>query len=316
VDRSLHVVFGSGQVGPLLAGRLLEAGHRVRVARRSAGPVARGAELVQGDATDAAFCDGAARGAAVVYHCMNPAAYDRREWARLVPRFMENLIAAAGRAGARLVVLDNLYMLGRTGGRPMDEDTPVRPSSAKGEIRARAARALLAAHRRGDVRAVTGRASDFYGPGGVGTYFGPQFWRPVLAGRSAPMLVNPDTPHTYHHVADVAAGLAALGAAGEDVLGRPWMLPCAPAPTTRALVGKLAEALGRPIRFTRVPGFALRAVGLFSPLVRELAEMSYQWDEPFVVDDRRFRAHFGAQPTPLEEGARATVAWAREAFAR
>jgi hypothetical protein len=42
---------------------------------------------------------------------------------------MENLIAAAGRNGARLVVLDNVYMLGRPQGKPLDEDTPPRPCS-------------------------------------------------------------------------------------------------------------------------------------------------------------------------------------------
>jgi hypothetical protein len=45
-------------------------------------------------------------------------------------------------------------------------------------------------------------------------------------------------------------------------------------------------------------------------------EMLYQWDEPFVVDDRRFRERFGAQPTGLEEAARATLAWARDAYGR
>ncbi|MEW6690191.1 MAG: NAD(P)H-binding protein, partial [Pseudomonadota bacterium] len=113
----LHVVFGAGQVGPLLALRLLEAGKQVRIARRSAAAAPRGVELMQGDAADAGFCARAAQGAAAVYHCMNPA-YDARTWAALLPRWMDNLVAAAGRAGARLVVLDNLYMLGRPGGRP------------------------------------------------------------------------------------------------------------------------------------------------------------------------------------------------------
>src|SRR5918996_450653 len=69
-----------------------------------------GAEVIPGDATDPAFCARAAAGAATVYHCMNPP-YDARIWAELLPRWMDNLIAAAGRAGARLVALDNVYML-------------------------------------------------------------------------------------------------------------------------------------------------------------------------------------------------------------
>jgi hypothetical protein len=45
----------------------------------------------------------------------------RRPEAELLSRYMANLIAAAGRSGARLVVLDNVYMLGRPQGKPLDE---------------------------------------------------------------------------------------------------------------------------------------------------------------------------------------------------
>src|SRR5207253_2590069 len=97
--------------------------------------------------------------------------------------YMENLIAAAGGAAARLVVLDNLYMLGHPRGRALNEDTPMDPCSRKGEIRARAAARLFEAHRRGDVIATSGRASDFYGPGGTLTGLGDFFWPRVLAGK-------------------------------------------------------------------------------------------------------------------------------------
>lgn len=44
------------------------------------------------------------------------------------------------------------------------------------------------------------------------------------------------TRPTYHYVPDVAAGLAMLGTAGNDVYGKPRMLPCAPAESMRALM--------------------------------------------------------------------------------
>lgn len=306
----VHVVFGAGQIGPLLAARLRAAGKQVRVVRRSAGPVpVDGVEVLHGDAMDAAFCAGAARGAEVVYHCINTP-YFARVWAETLPRIQANLVAAAGGAGARLVVLDNLYAYGRTGGRPMNEDTPQRPTSRKGEIRARLHDDLMEAVRRGAVRAAVGRASDFFGPGaGAGSHLGDRFWRAVLAGKAGQVIVNPDTPHTYHFTRDVAEGLAALGLdPGADGL---WMLPCAPAVTTRALVERLAAALGRPIALRRVPPLVLSALSLVVPFMRELKEMAYQWEEPFVVDDARFRARFGDRATPLDQAARDTVAWAR-----
>lgn len=179
----VHVVFGSGQVGHPLARLLPGAGRRVRIAKRSSSHVPAGCEIVLGDAADPSFCMEAARGATSVYHCMNPP-YNARIWAELVPRYMENLIAAAASARARLVVLDNVYMLGRPHGRQLDEDSPINPCSRKGEIRARAAERLFDAHRRGDIIATTGRASDFYGPGGTLTGVGDFFWPRVLAGKT------------------------------------------------------------------------------------------------------------------------------------
>jgi hypothetical protein len=52
-------------------------------------------------------------------------------------------------------------------------------------------------------------------------------------------------------------------------------------------------------------------LGIFIPVLREAAEMLYQWEEPFVAADAAFRARFGVTPTPPDEAARQTVAWAR-----
>ena len=314
---SLHVVFGAGQVGLPLARLLASRGHAVRLVSRSgrglpgADP---GIEAVAADARDAAATSAVVRGASAVYHCMNPR-YDARTWETELPPIQENLVAAAGSAGARLVVLDNLYAVGRTGGRPMTESTPDAPCSRKGAARARLAGALREAVRRGDVRAVTGRASDFYGPGGVQTHFGERFWRRLLAGKGAEVLGNPDNPHSYHFLPDVAAGLAALGEGTDEATGAAegttWILPCAPPETTRALVARFAAAAGIPAAVKRMPRPMVKLLGLFVPPLREIDEMLYQWDELFVADDRAFRARFGALPTAPEEAARRTVAWAR-----
>jgi len=310
-DSPLHVVFGAGQIGPLLAERLRAAGKRVRVVRRSAAPVpVAGIEAVHGDATDPAFVAEATRGAQAVYHCIN-APYFAKVWAEVLPRVQANLVAGAGRAGARLVVLDNLYAYGRTGGRPMNEDTRQAPSSKKGEIRARLAEDLLAAVKRGEVRAAMGRASDFFGPGAwAGSFLGEYFWPRVLAGKGGMLFGNPDVRHTFHFSRDVAAGLAAIGL--DDGADGLWMLPCAPAVTARELVARCAAVLGRPIPLRSLPRLAYPVLGVFVPLMRELGEMAYQWEEPFLVDDARFRARFGDLATPLDEAARQTVEYARE----
>jgi uncharacterized protein YbjT (DUF2867 family) len=56
----LHVVFGAGQVGFPLAERLVVAGKRVRIAKRSSSLLPAGCEVALGDAADPTFCTEAA----------------------------------------------------------------------------------------------------------------------------------------------------------------------------------------------------------------------------------------------------------------
>lgn len=304
----LHVVFGAGQVGPFLAQRLAQAGKEVRLVRRSAeDPGLDGVQFARADAFDESSVVEAAGGAAVIYHCMNPATYSAKAWGRELPLLQRNLVSAARRLGARLVVLDNLYALGRTGGAPMTEATPANPCSRKGEIRARLAREREAANLQGDLRIATGRAADFYGPRGVGTHFADRFFKPLLAGKPVAEVVNPDTPHTYHFIPDVAAGLAALGLDTEAA--GVFNLPCQPAESTRDLANRLAAAIQRPVVVQRMAPWLLKVLGLGMPIIKELGEMAYQWEEPFLVDDGKFRARFGEVCASRDEAARATVAW-------
>jgi hypothetical protein len=44
--------------------------------------------------------------------------------------------------------------------------------------------------------------------------------------------------------------------------------------------------------------------------------MKYQWEEPFVIDDRRFRAAFQVEPVERGRAAADTVAWAKGYYGR
>ena len=155
------------------------------------------------------------------------------------------------------------------------------------------------------------RASDFYGPGVTLTaVFGERFIGRALKGKGGECFGPPDLLHSYSYGADVAAGLVTLAGA-EQAWGEVWHLPVAPAESTRAVVARFGRELGTPLSTSVVPGFVLHAMGLFVPAVKELLEMRYQWQVPFVLDDAKFRAAFGATATSLEEGVRATVKWMR-----
>jgi len=49
--------------------------------------------------------------------------------------------------------------------------------------------------------------------------------------------------------------------------------------------------------------------GLFIPVAREVIEMLYEFEKPFVVDSSKFEKTFGMKPTPIREAIHQTVAW-------
>ena len=55
----------------------------------------------------------------------------------------------------------------------------------------------------------------------------------------------------------------------------------------------------------------MNAIGVLSPMVRELRETRYQFDRPFVVDSSAFESTFGVFLTPIDEAIEATLKFYR-----
>jgi nucleoside-diphosphate-sugar epimerase len=128
----------------------------------------------------------------------------------------------------------------------------------------------------------------------------------ALAGRRADFIGNPDLAHTYSYVPDIAAGLATLGT-DSRAIDQVWHLPGPETATTRQVLALIAEQVGHPVGVRTVPKLAVRALGLVNPMMRALAEMTYEFDEPFVLDTTKFEAVFGTSGTPLATAITATV---------
>jgi len=90
-----------------------------------------------------------------------------------------------------------------------------------------------------------------------------------------------------------------------------WHLPSPETLTTRQFVGMIFEEVSKPARIQAAPKILLRAMGLFNPGMREIIEMLYEFEEPFVVDHAKFERAFGKHATPLKEAIGETVRWYR-----
>jgi len=275
----------------VLAGR----GEEVVVVRRSQGKVEiPGVETRRGDLGDPAFARSLGLGASVVYQCTNPV-YHR--WpAELLPN-AEGSITVARESGARLVVLDNVYAYGDTGGVPRSETTPLRPVSKKGALRKKMAERYLEAAGEGLGISLV-RASDFVGPGFDQSILGDRAVKSLRSGGSAQVLGDPEQPHAYTFGLDVAEALIRTGA----LQAPPFVVhvPTLPALPTRVWVEAIARALGTKPKMLRAPRWVLSAMGFFDPVVAELVEMLYQFEAPFLYDDAASRALLSMEPTPFE----------------
>ncbi|MDN4611554.1 NAD-dependent epimerase/dehydratase family protein [Arthrobacter burdickii] len=307
MNTGLHVVFGTGAIGLATADALRRRGRTVRLINRSGhAPVPHDIEVLGGDAGKADFAADAARGASVVYQTLNP---PYSHWSEQFPALQAGVLSAAESTGARLVSMENVYMYGRPAGRPLTEDRGDAAHTRKGQLRAHMAQELLRAHRAGRVEVAIGRASDYFGPrGGAQSNLGDRVFPAAQHGKTATVFGNADQPHTYTYIPDIGEALAVLGEHA-DAPGEVWHLPNDPhTRTTRQLTDIIYRQAGQNrTKLRPMPSLLLRALGFINPTVRELLEMQYQFEEPFIVDSSKITQRLGISATPIDQAIAETL---------
>jgi nucleoside-diphosphate-sugar epimerase len=307
-----HVIFGTGPVGLATLDALRRRGESVRVVNRSGhADLPSDVEVVGGDARDHEFTAAVSTGASVIYQTLG---LPYHLWTEQFPALQASILAAAQATGARLVDMENVYMYGQPHGHPLTETSPYAAHTRKGQLRGQMARDLLAAYEAGRVQVAIGRASDYFGPrGGAQSNLGDRVMPAALAGKTASVLGDPDQPHTYTYLPDIGEALAVLGEHPEAP-GQVWHLPNDPATrTTRQLVDVAYQQAGQPRTKVRgTPTVLLRALGMVNPLMRELVEMQYEYQAPFVVDSTKIADKLGLHATPLDQAIAETLASCRE----
>jgi nucleoside-diphosphate-sugar epimerase len=299
-------IFGYGPVGRAIAGRLSSEDRELIIAQRRAPPdLPKGAAFAPCDALDRDAVAKAARGADQIVVSIG-FEYSGVVWREAWPRAMTNFVAACKATGARMTFIDNLYMYGPQTA-PLVETMPLADFGWKPAARSAATRIWMAAAAAGEARIAALRAPDFYGPGVGNSYLGDMSIGKLAQGKPAVFIGSPDVLHDYAYVPDIARAATSLLDAPDSAFGQAWHVPCAPTRTTRDLLRIAADALGVKLRISAMPAWMLGASGMFSPFLRELVEMRFQWDRPYRVDASRFAKAFWSDPTPFETGIRETA---------
>ncbi len=304
-----HVVLGTGAIGRAVAEELVRRGESVRMVNRSGkmDEAPAGVEVKAADLYDQAQVQEVTRGTKVVYQAAQPNYF---EWVEKFPSFQKSIIDGLTGSGAKLVLIENLYMYGDTNGTPLTEDLPHNAHTKKGKVRSEISNAAFEAHRVGKVRVTAGRGSDFFGAWGLPTAaMGERTFYPLLNGKPAQLVGDMDAPHTHTYIADFGKALVILGERNEAD-GQAWHVPNDNSRATqREMVKMIAEEIGIEPKMSVMGKGMMWFGGLFIPAAKEMVEMMYEFEKPFVVDSSKFENTFGMKATSMREAIKKTVAW-------
>ncbi len=303
-DQSHLVLGGSGAVGQAVIADLKARGLPVRGLERS--KIIEGVETIKADLRDKDETIRALKGSTHVYMCIG-LPYKTKVWEKEWPIVIQNVIDGCASSNSKLIFMDNIYMYGQPLPIPFDENTPQQPPSKKGVVRKKIVDMILKAHADGKVQAVIGRSADFYGPYAKMSMFYISFLENMLSGKAAQSIAKPNFEHTFAYTGDVGKALVLL-ANDDETYGQTWHLPVGKPILQDEMAGLFNAILKTNFKLTYIPRFLLHILSLFVAPIREVKEMLYQFDAPYVMSDQKFLHHFPEfQKTSYEEGAKKMV---------
>jgi nucleoside-diphosphate-sugar epimerase len=300
------LVLGYGAVGQATVAHLLDKGYAVCVAqRKQPANLPAGVHFKACDVLNAASMKDCLEGFEQLVVAIG-FEYTTQTWQHHWPIAMRHLVDVSCVLGMRVVFVDNLYMYGPQTV-PLTEDMSLTSHPGKPAVRAEITRIWEDAVRKKGLRFTALRAPDFFGPKVLLSQFGDVVFGNLAKGRTAQFLVPIDQAHDFAYVPDIAKAVALLLQAPDADFGQVWHMPSAPTATVRQLLEIGASSLGATPKVFSFPLWALRFLGLFLPIAKELWAMRFQWDRPYRVNADKFTKRFAFTPTPFSESMAATA---------
>ena len=303
------VLGATGGIGGAVARGLAARGWRIRALNRNAAEVGRrepGFDWVQGDAMQAGDVLKAAEGADVIVHAVNPPGY--RNWGQLVLPMLDSTIAAAKAVGARIVLPGTVYNFGPDVFPNVTEDSPQRPRTRKGAIRAEMERRLKAAAESGTPVIIV-RAGDFFGGHAGNSWLAQGIVKPGKPVTSVSYPGKVGIGHQWAYMPDVAETMIRLIEKGDALpafavyhMRGHWD------GDGRQMIGAIERTVGHKVKTRSFPWWVLPLAAPFVPLMKELREMRYLWNVPLQMRNDKLVAVLGEEPhTPIDEAMKASL---------
>lgn len=303
----IHTVLGAaGAVGQAVITELQAKGLSVRGVGRSL--KRSDIAVVQADLLQIDEAKAAIQGSSYVYLCVG-LPYESKVWRRDWPILMQHVIEACRTTDACMVFLDNIYLYGPSPlSVPFDETHSQQPTTEKGKARKQTRDILWNAIERNAIKAVVGRAADFYGPKATYSPFYISFLERMLQGKNPQSVATPGKLHTYANVSDLGRALVAL-ALDPSTYGQAWHLPVGEPITVTDMLSIFNQEMGTSFKVSFLPPFMRKLLAFFMPPLKEVGEMMYQFESDYVMSFDKFKTHFpDFKVSTYQEGVKDMVA--------
>lgn len=258
--------------------------------------------LETGDAFNPEDIVRAAGGADVIFHSANVPYNDMES--RLLP-LGEAVMEAADRMRAKVVIVDGIYPYGRRTMEKATEEHPKRPHTRKGKVRL-AYEELIFSPRWLYAKPLIVRLPDYYGPSAQASYLSVTM-EAIAAGKPTVFIGNMTTPREYVYLPDAACMIAEIASRPESY-GQNWHIPGPGVISGRELVRIAQQASGKRKAVIPLGRIGLSLIGLFNLVMREVVEMLYLTNEPFVLSGEKYERLIGPiRHTSHEQGITETI---------
>ena len=199
----------------------------------------------------------------------------------------------------KLVFFDNMYMYDPNFLGHMTEETPIRPVSRKGHVRAHVAKKITDCFENPRIDALIARAPDFLGT--HNSIMGKLICDNLKKEKKAMCLVSSSTKRNAITPSDAAKATALLGNS-KNAYNQVWHLPS----IHQALSGEewiqlFAKEMGCEPKFSVLSESSLKLLGTVIPILRELKEMCYQYKHDYFFDSAKFEKAFHYIPSTAEQ---------------
>lgn len=263
--------------------------------------------IEEGDAMDLQKLKEIAKDKKFIFHGIN---YPYNKWEENMEKVTLNVIEAATKSKATIIFPGNIYEFGNV--KQITEDMIPKPSTKKGIIRLRLFDLLRASVEASKCKVIFIRLPDFYGPNVTNGLIKPVFGN-AAKKKAINWLINADIPHQFVYTPDAAKLIYLLCLKNNLPAFTNYNYGGCVFSSVKDLVKQISQITGGPDKVKVLPKWIMNMMSLFMPVIKELKENYYMFENNVELNDKKLRSDFpDFVETPLEDTIKQTIVWFKE----